>query len=134
MVVIGCLRWTGVARLTRAELLRLREQDFAVAARALGLSHRRIVLRHLLPNALGPLLVAATFALAAGLLVESALSFLGFGIEAPIPSWGALINDSRSAEHWWIQLFPGALIFLTVLATNLVGDALRDALDPKLID
>jgi len=131
MLVIGCLRWTGVARLTRGELLRLREAEFVLAARAAGLSHTRIVLRHLLPNAMGPLLVAASFSLAAGILIESALSFLGFGIEVPIPSWGALINESKSPEHWWIQVFPGALIFLTVLATNLVGDALRDVLDPR---
>ncbi len=131
MVVIGCLRWTGVARLARGEFLRLQSQDFVVAARAAGLSTSRIVFRHVLPNAVGPLLVAASFSVASGILIESGLSFLGFGIQAPIPSWGALINDSRSAEHWWIHVFPGLLIFLAVLCTNLVGDAVLDAMDPK---
>ncbi len=131
MIVIGCLRWTGVARLARGEFLRLQSQDFVVAARAAGLSTSRIVFRHVLPNAIGPLLVAASFSVAAGLLIESGLSFLGFGIQAPIPSWGALINESRSAEHWWIHVFPGLLIFVTVLCTNLVGDAVLDAMDPK---
>ena len=132
MIVIGVLRWTGVARLVRAEFLRLREEEFVLAARALGLSPMRIALRHMLPNALGPILVAATFSVAAGILVESSLSFLGFGIQVPIPSWGALVNESRSAAHWWIQLFPGLLIFLTVVSYNLVGDGIRDALDPRL--
>jgi peptide/nickel transport system permease protein len=131
MLVIGALRWTSVARLARGEFLRLRELDFVVAARALGLSHARILLRHVLPNAAGPLLVAASFSLASGILIESSLSFLRFGIQDPIPSWGALINESQKVDHWWVHVFPGLLIFLTVLCTNLVGDAVRDALDPR---
>ena len=131
MVVIGAVQWTGVARLARGEFLRLRELDFVVAARSLGLTSARIVFRHVLPNALGPLLVAASFSVAAGILIESALSFLGFGIRLPTPSWGALINESKEAEHWWIHVFPGLLIFVTVLCYNLVGDALRDATDPR---
>ena len=132
MVVIGLVRWTGVARLARGELLRLRELDFVVAARALGLPTVRTVFRHMLPNAVGPLLVAGTFSVAAGILVESGLSFLGFGISLPIPSWGSLVTESRSQDNWWIQIFPGLLIFLTVLCYNLVGDGIRDAMDPKL--
>lgn len=134
MLIIGFLRWTGFARLTRGEFLRLKEQEFVIAARALGLSMPRIVFRHVLPNAMGPILVACTFAVAAGILIESSLSFLGFGIQLPIPSWGALLTESRAAEHWWIHVFPGFLIFLTVLCYNLVGDGLRDAMDPKMKD
>ena len=131
VVVIALVRWTGVARLVRAEFLKLKELDFVLAARALGLSRRRIVFRHVLPNALGPVLVAAAFSVAAGILTESSISFLGFGIQHPIPSWGSLINESRAVEHWWIQVFPGLLIFLTVFCTNLVGEGIRDALDPR---
>ncbi len=132
MVVLGALRWTGVARLARGEFLRLKALDFVVAARATGLSSARILFRHVLPNAMGPLLVAASFSLASGVLIESGLSFLHFGIQDPIPSWGALLNESQQAAHWWIHVFPGCFIFLTVLCTNLVGDAVRDAMDPKL--
>jgi peptide/nickel transport system permease protein len=131
-LVIGLVRWTGVARLTRAEFLKLREQEFVIAARALGLSSLRTIFRHILPNALGPILVSGTFAVAAGILTESALSFLGFGVSEPVPSWGSLVNESRSPEHWWIILFPGLLIFLTVSCYNLVGEAVRDAVDPRL--
>jgi len=134
MLVIGLFRWTGIARLTRAEFLRLRELAFVDGARALGLPATRIVLRHLLPNAAGPILVAATFSVGAGLLIESGLSFLGFGVSEPVPSWGALVRASANPAHWWIQVFPGALIFLTVLCYNLVGDGVRDALDPRLDD
>jgi peptide/nickel transport system permease protein len=131
VVAIACVRWTGAARLVRGEFLRLREREFVLAARALGFSDGRLILRHLLPNALGPLIVHAAFAVAVGILIESAISFLGFGIRYPEASWGTLINESRNPAHWWIQLFPGLLIFLTVTSYNLVGDALRDALDPK---
>ncbi len=131
MAVIGCVGWTSVARLARAEFLRLRELDFVLAARALGFSWPRIVLRHALPNALPPLLVASTFSIASAILIESALSFLGFGVRAPIPSWGALANESREASYWWIQVFPGALVFVTVLCFNRLGDAVRDVMDPK---
>jgi peptide/nickel transport system permease protein len=97
----------------------------------MGFSPWRIALRHMLPNAMGPVLVAAAFAVASSTLYESALSFLGLGVAHPIPSWGALINDSHSAEQWWIQLFPGLCLFATVLAYNLLGEGLRDALDPR---
>jgi peptide/nickel transport system permease protein len=132
MVVIGLVRWTGVARLVRGEFIRLREQDFVVASQALGVRNTRTIFRHVLPNAMSPVLVAATFSVAAGILIESGLSFLGFGIQLPVPSWGSLFIESRSAEHWWIQIFPGILIFLTVLLYNLLGEGVRDALDPRL--
>lgn len=131
VLVIALVSWTSVARLARAEFLRLRDQEFVIAARALGFSPARIILRHVLPNALGPILVAGTFAVASGVLVESALSYLGLGIQHPLPSWGALVSESKSAEQWWIQIFPGLLIFVSVIAYNLVGDGLRDALDPR---
>ncbi|MEW6073401.1 MAG: ABC transporter permease [Planctomycetota bacterium] len=131
-VVIALVRWTGVARLARAEVLRLRELEFTLAARALGASALRTIFRHVLPNAIGPILVAGAFAVAAGILTESALSFLGLGVSHPIPSWGALATESRSPAHWWIQVFPGLLIFVTVVCYNLVGDAIRDAVDPRM--
>jgi peptide/nickel transport system permease protein len=130
-LVIALVGWTSVARLVRAECMRLRELEFVHAARALGLSPARILARHVLPNTLTPVLVALAFAASAGILTESALSFLGFGVQAPVPSWGSLVNDSKSADHWWIWLFPGLCIFATVVAYNLLGEALRDALDPK---
>jgi peptide/nickel transport system permease protein len=131
VIVIALVAWTGVARLVRAEFLRLRELEFVLAARAMGYSPARVVLRHMLPNALGPVLVAGPFAVASSTLYEAALSFLGLGIGHPIPSWGALINDSHSADQWWIQVFPGACLFATVLAYNLLGDGLQDVLDPR---
>ena len=131
VLFIGLVRWCGIARLTRAECLRLREQEFVLAARAGGLSPLGVVWRHVLPNAMGPVLVAITFSAAAGILTESAISFLGFGVREPIPSWGSLLSESRATEHWWILLFPGLAIFATVLAYNLVGEAVRDALDPR---
>jgi peptide/nickel transport system permease protein len=134
VAVIGCFYWTGVARLARGEFLKLREQEFVVAARALGISSMRTIFRHVLPNAMGPILVSGAFAVATGILTESALSFLGFGVNEPVPSWGALVNDSRNPEHWWVILFPGLLIFVTVSCYNLVGDAIRDAVDPRLKD
>lgn len=132
MLVIGLIRWTGVARLVRGEFIRLRGQDFVVASQALGARNNRTIFRHVLPNALGPVLVAATFSVASGILTESALSFLGFGVQLPIPSWGALLIESRQAEHWWIQVFPGLFIFVTVMLYNLLGEGVRDALDPRL--
>jgi peptide/nickel transport system permease protein len=131
MLVLGVTRWPGVARLVRGEFLRLRGQDFVVASEALGVRGRRTIFRHILPNALGPVLVAATFSVASGIITESALSFLGLGIQAPVPSWGSLLVESRSPEHWWIQIFPGLFIFITVILYNLLGEGVRDALDPR---
>ncbi|MEM8711125.1 MAG: ABC transporter permease [Planctomycetota bacterium] len=132
VIVIAIVRWTGVARLVRGEFLRLREQEFVVAARALGFSSSRTIFRHVLPNAMSPVLVAAAFSVAAGILTESAVSYLGFGIQDPEASWGSIVNESRSSQQWWIQLFPGLAIFVTVTCYNLVGDAIRDAMDPKM--
>ena len=134
MVVIGITGWTGVARLIRGEFLRLRGSDFATAACATGLSDRRIMFRHLLPNALSPVLVSATFGIAGAILTESALSFLGFGVPPPTPSWGEVLSQSQRFidRAWWLVTFPGLAIFVTVTAFNLVGQGLRDAMDPRL--
>lgn len=134
VVVIALVRWTGVARLVRGEFMRMRESEFVLAAKALGFRSGRTIFRHVLPNALSPIIVSGAFSVAAGILTESAISFLGFGIQHPGASWGSLVNASRSPEHWWIQIFPGLVIFITVTCYNLAGDALRDALDPKLKD
>lgn len=130
-VVIGIVGWTAVARLVRAEVLRVRELDFVTAARALGLSESQILRRHVLPNVIQPAIIAFAFAVGAGVLTESALSFLGFGVQVPVPSWGALVSDSKSPDHAWIWLVPGFAIFTVVAAYNILGEALRDALDPR---
>lgn len=129
---IGLVRWTGVARLVRGELLSKRELGFALAARALGLGPARIAFRHLLPAALSPVLVAAAFAASDAVLVESSISFLGLGTGPPVPSWGGLIASERDTATWWLQLFPGLCVLLTVAACNLVGEGAREALDPRL--
>jgi peptide/nickel transport system permease protein len=132
-VVIGLVWWTDVARLVRGEILRVKELDYVHAARAQGARTRRIVFSHVLPNSLSPVLVSATFALASAILVEGALSFLGFGIPDDMASWGGLLNEVRNnIEAWWLALFPGAAIFASVTAFNLLGEGLRDALDPRL--
>ncbi|TMJ01041.1 MAG: ABC transporter permease [Alphaproteobacteria bacterium] len=135
VVVIGGLRWMPVARLVRAQFLSLREKEFVEAARALGASKLRQVVRHILPNALGPVLVAATIDVAAAIIAESTLSFLGLGFPPDIPTWGRILYDAKDyldiAPHW--ALFPGAAIFLTVLTINFIGDGLRDALDPRKV-
>jgi len=135
VAVIGGLRWMPVARLVRAQFLTLREQDFVQAARGLGASARRQIARHILPNALGPVIVAASLDVAAAIIAESTLSFLGLGFPPDIPTWGRLLFDAKdtldTAPHW--ALFPGTAIFLTVLSINFVGDGLRDALDPRRV-
>jgi peptide/nickel transport system permease protein len=135
VIVIGGLRWMPVARLVRAQFLSLREKEFVEAARALGASRVRQVARHILPNALGPVIVAATIDVAAAIIAESTLSFLGLGFPPDIPTWGRLLFDAKDnldfAPHW--ALFPGAAIFLTVLSINFIGDGLRDALDPRKV-
>ena len=131
MAVIGCLRWTGVARLTRGEFLRLRNLDFVSSAIALGYPTRRIIFQHVLPNALGPVLVNATFGVAAAILTESTLSFLGLG-DVSVPSWGQTLNEGYSTGAWHLILAPGFAIFFTVSLLNLVGEGFRDALDPKM--
>lgn len=134
MVVIGLTGWTGVARLIRAEFLRLVDQEFVLAGRALGYSPVRLIFRHVLPNALAPVLVSATFGVAGAILTESALSYLGLGITIPIPSWGSLLLDGRTSEGSapWLVVLPGLAIFITITCYNLVGEALRDASDPRL--
>ncbi|MBI5487705.1 MAG: ABC transporter permease [Deltaproteobacteria bacterium] len=133
MVVIGLTRWTEVARLVRGEVLRLRSAEFVVAAQALGLPPRRILVRHVLPNAMGPVFVSATFGIAGAVLLESALSFLGFGTPPPTPSWGELLTQAFAHEgKWWLTAFPGFMIFVTVTAYNLVGEGIRDAVDPRM--
>jgi peptide/nickel transport system permease protein len=130
VLVIGLTTWPSVARYTRAEFLRLRGAEFIEGARALGAGHLRLVVRHMLPNAAGPLIVNATFGMAGAILAEAALSFLGVGIQPPEPSWGGIMSlVTRYWSDWWLGLFPGAAIFAAVLAYNRLGDALRDALD-----
>jgi len=135
VVVIGCFRWMPVARLVRAQFFSLREKEFVEAARALGASVPRQVVRHILPNSLGPVIVAGTIDVAAAIIAESTLSFLGLGFPPDIPTWGRILFDSKEyldiAPHW--ALFPGSAIFLTVLCINFVGDGLRDALDPRKV-
>jgi peptide/nickel transport system permease protein len=135
VMVIGGLRWMPVARLVRAQFLSLREKEFVEAARALGASKTRQVVRHILPNALGPVIVAATIDVAAAIIAESTLSFLGLGFPSDIPTWGRILYDAKDyldfAPHW--ALFPGAAIFLAVLTINFIGDGLRDALDPRRV-
>jgi peptide/nickel transport system permease protein len=135
VVVVGGLRWMPVARLVRAQFLSLREKEFVEAARALGASKTRQVVRHILPNAMGPVIVAATIDVAAAIIAESTLSFLGLGFPPDIPTWGRLLFDAKDfldhAPHW--ALFPGAAIFLTVLAINFIGDGLRDTFDPRKV-
>jgi len=135
VVVIGGFRWMSVARLVRAQFLSLREKEFLEAARALGASRLRQVGRHILPNAMGPIIVAATIDVAAAIIAESTLSFLGLGFPPDIPTWGRVLYDAKDyldiAPYW--ALVPGTLIFLTVLSINYIGDGLRDALDPRRI-
>lgn len=134
MIVIGMTSWMGTARFVRAEFLALREQDFVTAAKALGLPEWRIIFRHMIPNAMAPVLVTATINVAHAILTESALSFLGFGVRPPYATWGNILADGRSYifDAPWLFLIPGAAILLVVLAFNLVGEGLRDALNPKL--
>jgi len=134
MVVIGLTSWPGIARLVRGEFLRQKEQDYTTAARATGLRDRRIIFRHLLPNCVSPVFVSATFGVAGAILLESGLSFLGFGVPPPTPSWGETLKQAQSYVDfaWWLVVFPGMAVFLTVVAFNLVGEGLRDAMDPRL--
>jgi peptide/nickel transport system permease protein len=134
MAIIGLTGWMGVARLVRAEVLSLRERDFVLAARALGASDVRILFRHVLPNAVSPVLVSATLGVAGAILTESALSFLGIGVQPPTPSWGNILTSGKDYIEfaWWLSLFPGGAILVTVLAYNLLGEGIRDALDPRV--
>lgn len=134
VVVLGLTQWPGTARLVRGEVLSLREREFVQAAEALGFSRVRILARHLVPNALVPVIVAATLGIGNTIVLEAGLSFLGLGVQPPTPSWGTMVADGRNflTRAWWLSTFPGLAIVLVVLAFNLVGDGLRDALDPRM--
>ncbi len=134
VIVLGLTLWPSTARIVRGEVLSLREREFIEAARALGLGSPRIILRHIIPNVMGPVIVAATLGLGNIILIEAGLSFLGLSVQPPTPSWGAIINDGREflLQAWWVSTFPGLAIVFTVVAFNLIGDGLRDALDPRL--
>ncbi|MCD6187653.1 MAG: ABC transporter permease [Desulfuromusa sp.] len=134
MIVIGLTSWMGVARLIRAEFLSLRQRDFVLAAQALGASDLRLIFRHILPNAMSPVLVSATLGVAGAILTESALSFLGIGVQPPTPSWGnmLIVGKQTLGSAWWLSVFPGLAILITVLGYNLLGEGVRDAFDPRL--
>jgi peptide/nickel transport system permease protein len=134
VVVLGLTGWMGTSRIVRGEVLSLREREFVQAARALGMGDLRIITRHVIPNTLAPVIVSATLGIGLTILTEASLSFLGLGVQPPTPSWGNMVADGRDAltEAWWIATFPGLAIVLTVVAFNLLGDGLRDALDPRL--
>lgn len=136
MIIIGLLSWTGICRLVRGEFLTLRQRDYVEAARAEGASDLRIIFRHILPNAMAPIMVAATLGVATAILSEAGLSFLGFGVQQPMPSWGNMLSSAISLRvlilQPWLWIPPGLIIFIAILAINLVGTGLRDALDPRL--
>lgn len=134
MIVIGATGWTGIARLVRGEFLKLRNQEFVVGIQSAGARAYRVIFFHLLPNALAPVMVSATFGVASAILIESSLSYLGFGVQPPTPSWGDILSQSRDFMDiaWWLTLFPGVLLFVTVTLFNLVGEGIRDAIDPRM--
>lgn len=138
IAILGFIRWTGLARLVRGQILSLKEQDFIVAAKALGIKKRNQILRHLIPNVLAMVVVSGTLTFAAAILGEAFLSFLGLSVTEPIPTWGALLakaasNSTSLRKFWWIWVFPGSMLFMFILSINLVGEGLRDAIDPKTI-
>jgi peptide/nickel transport system permease protein len=136
MLIIGLTGWMGVCRLVRAEFLSLREREFVVAARALGAGDARLIFRHILPNAMAPVLVAAVLGVAGAILTESGLSFLGLGVQPPTPSWGNILTAGKDNIDvaWWLSFFPGVAITVTMLGYNMLGEGLRDALDPRLAE
>lgn len=132
-IALGVVGWTGIARIVRSQVLSIKTLDYVSAARALGASDTRIMLRHVLPNCISPIIVVATLAIGGNILSEAGLSFLGLGVQDPFPSWGGMLSAARGnfKTYWWAAVFPGLSIVLTVVAFNLLGDGLRDALDPK---
>jgi peptide/nickel transport system permease protein len=133
MVILGLTGWVGIARFVRGEFLKVRAMDFVTAARSIGASDVRVMFRHVLPNAVAPVLVSMAFGVASAILTESGLSFLGIGVPQHLVTWGSILSESRASTFaWWLAVFPGAAIFVTVTAYNLLGDGLRDVLDPKL--
>ena len=131
-LIIGLLSWMATARIVRGEVLSLKQMAYVEAARSLGASNRRIIFLHILPNAIGPIVVSATLAVGNAIIVESSLSFLGLGVQPPTPTWGNLLYETQSASGSkpWVTVFPGVPILLVVLAVNFIGDGLQDALDP----
>ena len=138
ILIFALTGWTGTARLVRGEFLSLRTREFVLASKTIGTRSHTIIFSHILPNAMGPIIVAATLGVGGVILAESALSYLGLGIQPPTPSWGNMLQDAQNftimLKHWWYPLFPGLMILFTVLSFNFVGDGLRDALDPKTLD
>ncbi len=136
MLIIGLLSWTSTCRIIRGQFLSIKQSEYVEAARSLGLSELTIIRKHMLPNAMAPLLINATLAMASAILIEAALSFLGLGVQAPTPSWGNMLEAARNMRYimncWWLWFPPGIAIFLAVLSINLIGDGLRDAFDPRL--
>ena len=133
MAIIGLTSWVGIARFTRSEFLRIRNLDYVTAAISIGVSSRKIMFRHILPNALAPVIVSVVLGIAGAILVESSLSFLGIGVPAELVTWGSILNEASGATFaWWLAVFPGFAIFITVLAYYLVGEGLREVLDPRL--
>ncbi len=134
MFVIGATNWMGVARLIRAEILTLKERDFVAASKVMGAHDGWIILKHLIPNAIGPIMVSATLGIGGAILIESSLSFLGIGVQPPTPSWGNILMDGKATlgVAWWLTIFPGLFILLTVLAYNLLGEGLRDLMEPRM--
>ncbi|MEK7770991.1 MAG: ABC transporter permease, partial [candidate division NC10 bacterium] len=134
MAVIGVTGWMGVARLVRAEFLTLKEREFVIWSESVGASASRVIFRHILPNAMAPVLVAMTLGIPAAILTESGLSFLGLGVQPPYATWGNILNDGKDSIEiaWWMTVYPGLAILVTVLSYNLLGEGIRDALDPRL--
>lgn len=135
MAAIGFTTWTSDAKLIRGEVLKVRNMEYITAANSIGLPNRQIIIRHVIPNAIAPVLVSGAFAIAGAIIVEAGLSFLGFGVSATTVTWGSLLNEARGAANaWWLAIFPGLMIFIAVVTYNLIGEGLRDALDPRLRD
>jgi peptide/nickel transport system permease protein len=134
MIATGLVTWAGFARIVRGEVIALRNREFVLAARALGRGNAWIIVRHILPNIIGPVLVIASFTMAVAVIIETSLSFLGLGAQPPTPSWGSMLNEGRSVIYraWWLATFPGIAIATLVLGFNLLGDGLRDVLDPRM--
>ena len=134
MIVIGLTNWMGIARLVRAEIMSIKNKEYVLAAKAMGFPNRRIIFGHVLPNSLSPVYVVATLGIGGAILTESALSFLGIGVQPPTPSWGNILTQAKDNIEvaWWLSLYPGLAIFLTVMGYNLLGEGLRDIFDPRL--
>ena len=136
IAILGFIRWTGLARLVRGQILSLREQEFILATKALGIKKRNQIMRHLIPNVLAMVVVSGTLTFASAILGEAFLSFLGLSVTEPIPTWGALLakasqNSTSLRKFWWIWVYPGTMLFLFIMSINLIGEGLRDAIDPK---